>query len=168
MADGISERSFLSQQHLFNPAYGQDRNYWKGHFVRELPDELIDELLQRMVALGRSPGQILIESLHGAPKEADGAGGAVGFRDAAFNISAMAGWLDPAVDESHIEWARETATAIEPWAVSGGYINYMQADEPTDRLRAAFGDETFSRLRELKTRYDPDNVLNRNQNIPPL
>src|SRR3954447_25191360 len=29
VADGLSERSFLSQQHLFNPAYGQDRNYWK-------------------------------------------------------------------------------------------------------------------------------------------
>jgi FAD/FMN-containing dehydrogenase len=44
----------------------------------------------------------------------------------------------------------------------------MQADEPIDRLRAAFGDETFSRLRQLKTRYDPENVLHRNQNIPPL
>jgi FAD/FMN-containing dehydrogenase len=168
VADGVSERSFLSQQHLFNPAYGADRNYWKGHFVRELPDELIDQLLQRMVVLGRSPGQILIESLHGAPKDADGAGGAVGFRDAAFNLSAMASWLDPAVDESHVEWARDTAAAIEPWSVSGGYINYMQADEPIDRLRAAFGDETFSRLRKLKTQYDPGNVLHRNQNIPPL
>jgi len=168
VADGISDRSFLSQQHLFNPAYGQDRNYWKGHFVRELPDELIDELLERMLVLGRPPGQILIESLHGAPKDADGARGAVGFRDAAFNISAMAGWLDPAFDGSHIEWARDTATAIEPWSVSGGYINYMQADEPIDRLRAAFGDETFPRLRQLKTRCDCENVLHRNQNIPPL
>ena len=166
--DGLREHDFLDQQRVFDPPYGAERNYWKGHFVRELPDELIDALVERMTALGRPPGQILIESLHGAPKDLDAAGAALSFRDAAFNISAMAGWLDPAVDESHIEWARETATAIEPWAVSGGYINYMQADEPTDRLRAAFGDETFSRLRELKTRYDPDNVLNRNQNIPPL
>jgi FAD/FMN-containing dehydrogenase len=168
IADGLAERSFISQQHLFNPAYGADRNYWKGHFVRELPDELIDELLERMVVLDRSPGQILIESLHGTPKDVDGDAGAAGFRDAAFNVSAMASWLDPAVDQSHIEWARETAVAIEPWSVSGGYINYMQADEPIDRVRAAFGEETFSRLRELKTRYDPDNLLHRNQNVPPF
>ena len=58
------------------PPYGEDRNYWKSHFVRELPDELIDGLLGRMVALGRSPGQILIESLHGAPKDADTSTGA--------------------------------------------------------------------------------------------
>jgi FAD/FMN-containing dehydrogenase len=79
----------------------------------------------------------------------------------------MAGWLDPALDEEHIQWARDTAAAIEPWSVSGGYVNYMQADEPLERLRAAFGDEAFGRLRALKSRFDPDNVLRRNQNIPP-
>jgi FAD/FMN-containing dehydrogenase len=166
--DGVRTRAFLDQQRVFDPPYGEDRNYWKGHFVRELPDELLDELLGRMLALGRPPGQVLIESLHGAPKDADPASGALGFRGAAFNISAMAIWHDPALDERYIGWARDTATAIEPWSVSGGYVNYMQADEPIERVRAAFGDETFKRLRTLKTRYDPDNVLHRNQNIPPL
>jgi Berberine and berberine like len=52
-------------------------------------------------------------------------------------------------------------------SVSGGYANYMQADEPLDRVRAAFGPESFARLQALKSRYDPDNVLHRNQNIPP-
>ena len=79
----------------------------------------------------------------------------------------MAVWRDPDLDEEHIAWARETAAAIEPWSVSGGYVNYMQADEPIERVRAAFGDEAFDRLQALKTRYDPDNVLRRNQNIPP-
>jgi FAD/FMN-containing dehydrogenase len=91
-----------------------------------------------------------------------------GLRDAAFNISVMAAWLDPAYDEQSIEWARATAAALEPWSVSGGYMNYMQADEPIERVRAAFGDEAFERLQALKRRYDPDNVLRRNQNIPPL
>ena len=165
--DGVGRLAFLGQQHLFNPPYGEDRNYWKSQFVSELPDELIDELLLRMTALERPPGQVLFESLHGAPKEADANNGAVGFRRAAFNISAMASWRDPALDPQFIAWARETAAAIGPWAVSGGYVNYMQADEPIERVRAAFGDETFERLRTLKRRYDPDNVLRRNQNVPP-
>ncbi len=165
--DGVRVHSFLAQQHVFNPAYGADRNYWKGHFVRELPDELLDELLRRMVAFGRPPGQILIESLHGAPKDTDPSTAAVGFREAAFNVSVMASWLDPALDERQMEWARDTAAAIEPWSVSGGYINYMQADEPIERLRAAFGDQAFERLQALKRQYDPNNVLRRNQNIPP-
>ena len=165
--DGLRVHSFLAQQHVFNPGYGIDRNYWKGHFVRELPDELIDELLSRLRAFGRPPGQILIESLHGAPKDIDPSTAAVGFRGAAFNVSVMATWLDSALDEAQIGWARDTAAAIEPWSVSGGYINYMQADEPAERVRASFGNQAFERLQALKRRYDPDNVLNRNQNIPP-
>jgi FAD/FMN-containing dehydrogenase len=159
--------SFIAQQHVFNPRYGVDRNYWKGHFVRELPDELLDDLLRRMLAFGRPPGQILIESLHGAPKETDPTTAALGFREAAFNVSVMASWIDSTLDARQIEWARETAEAIEPWSVSGGYINYMQADEPIERVRAAFGEQAFERLQALKRRYDPNNDLRRNQNIPP-
>ncbi|MGH3019275.1 MAG: FAD-binding oxidoreductase [Gaiellaceae bacterium] len=165
--DGVRSHTFGDQQRVFDSPYGEDRHYWKGHFVRELPDELLDELLGRVVALGRSPGGILIESLHGAPKSADSTVGALGFRQAAFNVSAMATWQDAALDEESIAWARDTAAALEPWSVSGGYVNYMQADEPIERVRAAFGDEAFERLRALKRRYDPGNVLRRNQNIPP-
>ena len=167
--DGVRAQSFLDQQRVFDSPYGENRHYWKGHFVRELPDELIDELLLRVVALGRSPGDILIESLHGAPKDADGSAGAVGFRRAAFNVTASGTWQDAAHDAQQVEWARDTAAAIEPWSLTGGgYVNYMQADEPIERVRAAFGAEAFGRLQALKTRYDPSNVLRRNQNIPPL
>ena len=62
----------------------------------------------------------------------------------------------------------KTAVAIEPWSFSGGsYANYMTGDEPLERVRAAFGAESFERLQVLKRRYDPTNVLRRNQNIPP-
>ena len=165
--DTVHERSFLEQQKEFDPPYGVDRNYWKGHFVHELPDELIDALVGSMTALGRPPGEILIESLRGAPNGVDPDSAALGYRDAAFNVSVMASWTDPAQDEESIAWARETAAAIEPWSVSGGYANYMQADEPLERVRAAFGPDNFTRLQTLKSRYDPDNVLHRNQNIPP-
>ena len=165
--DDVRFQSFLDQQRVFDPGYGVDRNYWKSHFVRELPDELIDELLARMSALGRPPGGILIESLRGGPKEVDPSTAALGYRDAAFNVSVMASWTDPGHDDAGIAWARETAAAIEPWSVGGGYANYMQADEPLERVRAAFGPASFDRLRTIKSRYDPDNVLHHNQNIPP-
>jgi FAD/FMN-containing dehydrogenase len=165
--DGVRAHSFVDQQRVFDSPYGENRHYWKGHFVRELSDELVDELLERIVALGRPPGGILIESLHGAPKDVDASTGVAGFRHAAFNVSAMATWQDAALDERYIAWTRDTAAALEPWSVSGGYVNYMQADEPIERVRAAFGDEAFGRLQALKRRYDPGNVLRRNQNIPP-
>ena len=166
--DGVRRHSFIAQQSLFGTGYGVDRHYWKGHFVRELPNELIDALVRQISALGRPPGDILFESLHGAPKSADAPSGAIGYRHAAFNISATATWRDPALDAQHVAWSRETAATIEPWSWSGGgYANYMQADEPIERVRAMFADGAFDRLQALKRRYDPDNVLRRNQNIPP-
>ena len=165
--DTVRHHSFLDQQRVFDSPYGENRHYWKGHFVRELPDELIDELLRCVVALDRVPGGILLESLHGAPKDVEAPSGPVAYRHAAFNVSATATWQDAAHDEQHIAWARETAAALESWSLGGGYVNYMQADEPVERVRAAFGNEAFARLQALKRRYDPGNVLRRNQNIPP-
>jgi FAD/FMN-containing dehydrogenase len=43
----------------------------------------------------------------------------------------------------------------------------MSRDEPLERVEAAFGAEKFTRLRELKRTYDPDNLFRQNQNIPP-
>jgi FAD/FMN-containing dehydrogenase len=166
--DGVQAHGFLDQQRVLDPPYGVNRAYWKGHFVRALPDELIDALIGQVASFGRPSVGILLESLHGAPKEVDAASAALGYRDAAFNVSAMPGWRDPLLDEEHIAWARQAARAMEPWSFSGGYANYMQADEPIERVRSAFGDDAFARLQALKTRLDPDNVLRRNQNIPPL
>jgi FAD/FMN-containing dehydrogenase len=166
--DGLREHSFLDQQRVIDSPYGVNRHYWKGHFVTELPDELIDRLVARLAVLGRPPGGILVESLHGAPKDADARAGVVAFRNAAFNVSAMGQWQDPALDDEQIEWTRATAALLEPWSpTGGGYVNYMQADEPIERVRAAFGDQAFARLQALKRRYDPGNVLRRNQNVPP-
>jgi FAD/FMN-containing dehydrogenase len=166
--DDVRAHGFLEQQRVNDPPYGVSRAYWKGHFVRELPDDLIDELLRLVVSFGRPSAAILLESLHGGPKEIDPAHAALGYRHAAFNVSAMPGWQDPLLDEENIAWAREAAAAIEPWSFGGGYANYMQADEPLERVRGAFGEEAFARLRALKSRHDPQNVLRRNQNIPPL
>jgi FAD/FMN-containing dehydrogenase len=165
--DDVRARTFLDQQRVVDPPYGEYRHYWKGHFVRELTDELIDELFARLAVLDRPGSHVLIESLHGAPKDADPALGALRFRHAAFNVSAMAVWQHAPDDEQFIAWGRETAAAVEPWSFGGGYANYMPPDEPLERVRAAFGAEAFERLQALKSRYDPGNVLRRNQNIPP-
>jgi FAD/FMN-containing dehydrogenase len=39
--------------------------------------------------------------------------------------------------------------------------------EDTDAVRGAYPASAYARLRELKRRYDPDNVFRANHNIPP-
>ena len=40
-------------------------------------------------------------------------------------------------------------------------------EENEETVRAAYPGETWDRLRELKPRYDPDNLFRLNHNIPP-
>jgi FAD/FMN-containing dehydrogenase len=165
--DRVRPHSFLDQQLVFDSPYGENRHYWKGHFVRELPDELIDELVAQVGGLERPGSHILIESLHGAPKDAD-----VASVPSAFDTrpSTSARWRSGKTritTSNRSRGPRETVAAIEPWSLGGGYANYMQADETIERVRAAFGGEAFERLQALKRRHDPANILRRNQNIPP-
>jgi FAD/FMN-containing dehydrogenase len=51
-------------------------------------------------------------------------------------------------------------------AGSRGYVNFL-AEQGTDDVRQAYGDERFARLVALKDRLDPNNLFRHNQNIPP-
>jgi FAD/FMN-containing dehydrogenase len=64
-----------------------------------------------------------------------------------------------------VAWARSYFGRVEPFS-PGVYVNFL-GDEGADRVRAAYGDAKFERLVAVKRRYDPDNVLRLNQNIPP-
>src|SRR5207248_2173332 len=46
------------------------------------------------------------------------------------------------------------------------WLNYLGDDQAEDAIRAAYG-SNYERLREVKRRYDPDNVFRLNHNIAP-
>ncbi len=157
---------FLEVQELYGePAWGL-RNYWKGYFVRELPDEVVDELVARW--LGSPISGLLFESIRGVGTRLPEDMCAFAARGARFNVTVMARWEDPCEDENVIAAARELAALLEPWSLGGGgYLNYSGDAEPVARVRAAFGETKFERLRALKRQYDPQNIFRLNQNIPP-
>lgn len=45
-------------------------------------------------------------------------------------------------------------------------MNWLM-DEGEQGVQKAYGRERYDRLKALKGRYDPDNVFQLNQNIPP-
>ncbi len=48
----------------------------------------------------------------------------------------------------------------------GAYVNFV-GDEGKARIHDAYPGETWTRLAEIKRRYDPTNLFRLNQNIPP-
>ena len=62
-------------------------------------------------------------------------------------------------------WAREYWSALAPFH-QGVYVNFLM-EEGDERVRQAYGEQKYDRLRALKRAYDPTNVFRLNQNIRP-
>src|SRR5260370_1823223 len=75
-----------------------------------------------------------------------------------------AAW-DDGEAQRHIAWTRACWRAMEPFASSGVYINFL-GNEGEGRVKASYG-VNFERLVALKNRYDPTNFFTLNQNIKP-
>jgi len=169
LSDGLGLTSYLQIQVMQGDLPFGLRHYWKGHFVDSLPDDLIDAIVDHYLAHPQDGWDaVLIEQMHGAALRVPPDATAFSRREKCFNVTAIAVWEDAAGDADHIAWARRTAAALgERSASGGGYLNYGAPDEPIERVRAAYGDAKFERLRQVKRRYDPHNLFRFNHNIPP-
>jgi FAD/FMN-containing dehydrogenase len=79
------------------------------------------------------------------------------------NIAAVYGAPEEA--PVHEAWVSDVAADLRQ-GDAGAYVNFL-GDEGDERVRAAYPDATWQRLREIKRRYDPTNLFRLNQNIPP-
>lgn len=145
------------------------RNYWKGHFLRDLDAATLEALVEACAAPDAIEGSfVLIEGFVGAGRVEPPGGAAFGQRAARWNASALAVWETAERDDVAIGWARRVAALLEPLSLSGGgYVNYSPVDETPERVKAAYGADRWSRLVAVKRRYDPENVFRFNHNIDP-
>ncbi|MFL6007492.1 MAG: FAD-binding oxidoreductase [Gaiellaceae bacterium] len=141
-------------------------NYWLSSFTRGLPDELIDNAVDRFAAVPSSMTAILFEHFHGAVTRVGATETAVPHRDEGWNLLIPSVWMDRADSERNIAWTRDTFAALRPHFASGRWLNYLGDDQADDAIRAAYG-QNYDRLREIKRRYDPENVFHLNHNIRP-
>jgi FAD/FMN-containing dehydrogenase len=141
-------------------------NYWLSSFTRGLPDELIDVAIERFAAVPSAMTAILLEHFHGAVTRVGVTETAVPHRDEGWNLLIPSVWTDTADTEANIAWSRETFAAMRPHFGTGRWLNYLGDDQAEDAIRAAYG-PNYDRLREVKRRYDPDNVFHLNHNIAP-
>jgi FAD/FMN-containing dehydrogenase len=170
LAERIQELSYLELQRIDDAAHRHGvRRYWKGHYLRELPDDAIDAFLARGDSDGGGdPGLLAnagLQSYGGAVAEVGDDETAFGHRDALVEFVAVANWTDPAQDRPRMAAARRYAAAVEPFA-SGVYVNALGDEGPAGIWRA-YGADKLARLAALKDRYDPGNVFHLNHNIRP-
>ena len=141
------------------------QHYWKAAFVRELTDDAIAAHMEHGPKVPTVNSTVHLYPINGAVHDVAGDATAFGHRDASFAPVIAGMWPDSADNERNTAWVRDYYAAIAPHSEAGGYVNFASADDQS-RAGANYG-TNYTRLREVKRRYDPANLFHLNQNIQP-
>ncbi len=166
VADMVQPQPFTAWQTALDPLLTPGmRNYWKSNEFTSVSRELVDTLVDYAVRLPDPQTELALAQLGGAVSRVPADATAYGHRDAQFVLNVHGRWADPAKDKECVDWVRDVFRATVPFATGSVYVNFLTEDE-SDRVRAAYG-ANYSRLAELKKKYDPRNVFRVNHNILP-
>jgi FAD/FMN-containing dehydrogenase len=148
--------------HVYGPG---DQWYWRGDFLREIPDEAIRlnrEWNERMPTIKSGSHLYPID---GAVRDVAPEDTAFAYRDATWSQVFIGVDPDPASASALREWTVSYWEALHPYSAGGAYVNFMMEEGKT-RVKATYG-ANYPRLAKVKATYDPDNVFRVNQNIEP-
>ena len=160
----IGTQPYVQWQQAFDPLLTPGaRNYWKSHNFIELSDNALDTIIEFVGKIPSPQCEIFLGLIAGAANRVSSNAMAYGHRDAKFVLNVHGRWDDAAQDDMGVAWAREFFKASAPYASAGVYVNFMTEDE-SDRVAAAYG-ENYARLKQVKKKYDPENIFHNNQNI---
>ena len=143
--------------------------YWKATNLTCLSDDVIDVVAAHAYGATSPRSYAAMFHMGGAVRRVPRDATAYPGREVEHNIVIDAAWLPEADDTmraSETAWAREFLDALEAHR-AGVYVNFLDSDDGTRRVREAYGDETYVRLAGVKAKYDPDNVFRNNTNIEP-
>ncbi len=138
------------------------RYYWKQNLMRELADDAIETIIDRVARVPSPRTVVLIDHVHGAARRVDPAATAFPHRNAPHGLVILSGWDSPADDAANIAWTRDLASATKPWSTGGAYVN----EAWDEKSSAAFG-ANYARLAAIKATYDPTNLFRHNTNVAP-
>jgi FAD/FMN-containing dehydrogenase len=142
------------------------RNYWTAEQADDLPDELIDALVDHCETKPAGPSQLFLIGWGGAMARIGEEHSPLAERGARFVVHPLSLWEDPADDERAIGWSRRFRELMAPYRTGGAYLNFL-GDEGAERVRAAFGAERHARLARVKAEFDPRGAFRGNHAIEP-
>jgi FAD/FMN-containing dehydrogenase len=142
------------------------QNHWKAAFLDALPDAAIADAVQVAADIPSPLTVVLLQPLGGAYGRVDEHATALSHRDARWAYHALSLWPDPADTAVNRAWTTRFADAMAAYGGGGVHPNHV-SDPAGERVRAFYGEATYTRLVEVKDRWDPRNVFASNQNIRP-
>jgi len=167
LLDGTQQVPFPALQSVFDALYPAGLQwYWRTDFFREISDAAIATHQEFGEALPTPHSTMHLYPIDGAVARVSSDATAFAYRDGGWSGVIVGVDTDPANAGRIKDWAVRYSETLHPTSAGGGYVNFMMAEEGSDRVRASYG-QNYDRLARIKGRYDPDNFFHVNQNIPP-
>ena len=167
VGDILQRRTYVSQQSLLDATQPEGRRYyWKSEYLPGITPGIIPKLIEHGRRVQSPHSMVALFQLNGALNDLPGSHSAVGNRDAHYVLNIAAAWDSENDDSANIEWARSSWRDMRSFSTGGTYINFLTEEEGSDRLQAAYG-QNFTRLVEIKRKWDPTNLFRVNKNITP-
>jgi FAD/FMN-containing dehydrogenase len=166
MSDTIAPKAYPD---LFAPVGPDEGPTWaissRALFLDTLDDPMIDVIERRLTEPGAPEAIVQLRVLGGAMARVPADATAFGWRDRPALMWLITPDKDLARAAANEAWTAAFRAEL-PADGPATYVNFM-GDEGADAVRDAYPASSYARLRELKRRYDPDNVFRANHNIIP-
>ena len=163
---GVGRMPLKDLNGFFDGLYAPgDQWYWRGDFVREIPDEAIERNREWAARMPGFKCGSHIYPIDGAANDVAPEDTAFAYRNATWSQVFVGVDPESASAEKLREWTVGYWEALHAYSAGGAYVNFL-GEEGQARVKATYG-PNYERLAKIKAQYDPDNVFHVNQNIAP-
>jgi FAD/FMN-containing dehydrogenase len=143
------------------PRFAAGTNFFADSLEPAAAGAILEQLPQSTAPMKAVQLRVLGGALARVPNDAT----AFAHRDRGLFVNVAAMYMEAGEKDTHDAWVNDLANSLGKDG-AGGYVGFL-GEEDEGEIRAAYPGPTWDRLRELKGRYDPDNLFRLNHNIPP-
>ena len=168
IGDMLVRRPYAQVQALLDGTQPKGRRYyWKSEYLACIEPGLCEKFIAHSAKIRSPHSAMILFQIDGALDRLEDERSPVGNRDARYVFNIAGAWDQAADDTANVAWAREAWNDLKAFSTGGTYINFLTQDEGPERIKAALG-RNLSRLAEVKSRWDPENMFRTNRNIKPV
>jgi len=165
VGDVLVRRPYAQLQALLDGTQPKGRRYyWKSEYLPRIEPELCEKFMTHAAKICSPHSAMILFQIEGPLNQVEDKHSPVGNRDARYVLNIGGAWEREADDTANILRAREAWNDLKGFSTGGTYINFLTQDEGQDRTEAALG-KSLSRLSEVKSKWDPENMFRTNRNI---
>jgi FAD/FMN-containing dehydrogenase len=167
VANQVAPISYSGLLSLYNAKAQSGLHYaLRTRWLADLPPEMISAVVEAGNNRTSPLSFLAIHHFHGPGTAVASDATAFALRQSHFLMEIGAAW-DPASSPgaaAHENWLRDASSHIAPFALPGGYPNFLTHDNP-EQVASAYG-ENAQRLCRLKREFDPANIFSSATPLP--